>query len=231
MAWSATPWRRWLTSAGRSFERSLFARIGPRCRPVELRFIVPKVPDRLAASLPRSGVLGRDEGCALGTAAMTDGQLLEQFVRRQDSAAFETLVRRHGPMVLRVCQRLLRDGPDADDAFQATFIVLVRKAQSIIKLESVASWLYGVAYRVALRAKVRGDRRLARERQIDEGSVPGHDGGAALEAGVAELRPVLDEELNRLPEKYRAPVVLCYLEGKTNEEAAQYLQWPTGTVK
>src|SRR5262245_66641271 len=107
---------------------------------------------------------------------MTDEELLRCFVRAHDPAAFEALIRRHGPMVLRVCQRPLRDGPDADDAFQATFIVLVRKAQSIIKLESVASWLYGVAYRIALRAKVRGDRRLARERQIDEGSVPGHDG-------------------------------------------------------
>lgn len=162
---------------------------------------------------------------------MTDGQLLEQFVRQHDSAAFEILVRRHGPMVLRVCQRLLRHGPDADDAFQATFIVLVRKAHSIIKLESVASWLYGVAYRIALRAKLRANRRLARERQFDECSVPGHDGAATVEAGIAELRPVLDEELSRLPEKYRAPVVLCYLEGKTNEEAAQYLHWPTGTVK
>jgi RNA polymerase sigma factor (sigma-70 family) len=158
---------------------------------------------------------------------MTDGQLLEQFVRHQDSAAFETLVRRHGPMVLRVCERLLRHGPDADDAFQATFIVLVRKAHSIIKLESVASWLYGVAYRIALRAKVRSNRRLARERQIDEGAVP----GGAVPAGLGDLRPVLDEELNRLPEKYRAPLVLCYLEGKTNEEAAAQLHWPTGTVK
>ncbi len=161
---------------------------------------------------------------------MTDGQLLEQFVRQQEPAAFETLVRRHGPMVMRVCQRLLRHGPDADDAFQATFIVLVRKAHSIIKLESVASWLYGVAYRIALRAKSRANRRQNRERPMDEGALPGET-SAANDGATADLRPVLDEELNRLPEKYRAPVVLCYLEGKTNEEAARQLQCPTGTVK
>ncbi|OAI46318.1 hypothetical protein AYO44_11495 [Planctomycetaceae bacterium SCGC AG-212-F19] len=161
---------------------------------------------------------------------MTDGQLLDQFVRLHDAAAFEMLVRRHGPMVMRVCQRLLRHVPDADDAFQATFIVLVRKAHSIIKLESVASWLYGVAYRIALRAKVRANRRLARERHIDQGSVP-ENAQASHEPGATDIRPVLDEELNRLPEKYRAPVVLCYLEGKTNEEAAQQLHCPTGTVK
>jgi RNA polymerase sigma factor (sigma-70 family) len=158
--------------------------------------------------------------------AVTDEELLGRFVRVHDAAAFEALVRRHGPMVLRVCQRLLRPGADADDAFQATFIVLVRKAPSIAKRQSVASWLYGVAYRIALRAKVRADRRLARERQIDEGTLPGRGG-----SDVSDLRPVLDEELHRLPEKYRTPVVLCYLEGKTNEEAARQLHWPAGTVK
>jgi RNA polymerase sigma factor (sigma-70 family) len=159
--------------------------------------------------------------------AATDEELLARFVCAHDPAAFETLVRRHGPMVLRLCQRLLRPGPDADDAFQATFIVLVRKAQSIVKQQSLASWLYGVAYRIALRARVRAERRLARERHIDEGAVA----GKVPSTSEADLRPVLDEELNRLPEKYRTPVVLCYLEGKTNEEAAQQLQWPTGTVK
>lgn len=161
---------------------------------------------------------------------MTDGQLLAQFVRAHDAAAFETLVRRHGPMVLRVCQRVLRHGPDADDAFQATFIVLVRRAHAIVKRDSVASWLYGVAYRIALRARVRANRRRARERHLEAGALAGDDlsphGGVA-----ADIRLVLDEELSRLPEKYRAPIVLCYLQGKTNEEAARQLQWPTGTVK
>jgi RNA polymerase sigma factor (sigma-70 family) len=161
---------------------------------------------------------------------MTDGQLLECFVRAHDPAAFEALVRRHGPMVLRVCQRLLRPGPDADDAFQATFIVLVRKAQSIAKLESVGSWLYGVAYRIALRARLRANRRLARERCLDDHPAAA-DRSANPVGEAADIRPVLDEELNRLPEKYRAPMVLCYLEGKSNDEAAQQLQCPTGTVK
>jgi RNA polymerase sigma factor (sigma-70 family) len=161
---------------------------------------------------------------------MTDGQLLQQFARDHAAAAFEELVRRHGPMVLRVCQRLLRAGPDAEDAFQATFIVLVRKASSIAKLESVGSWLYGVAYRIALRAKVRAQRKQERERRYDEALAGGNSSPAAASDG-SELRPLLHEELSRLPEKYRAPVVLCYLEGKTNEEAARQLQWPAGTVK
>src|SRR5262245_14042603 len=121
---------------------------------------------------------------------MTDAQLLNSFVRGHDPAAFETLVRRHGPMVLRVCQRLLRPGPDADDAFQATFIVLVRKASAIVKQEAIGSWLYGVAYRIALRAKMRADRRLKRESAIDEAKLAR---GSSLPE-FDDIHPVLDEE-------------------------------------
>src|SRR5262249_46510385 len=125
-----------------------------------------------------------------------------------------------------VCRRVLASAGDADDAFQATFLVLVRKARSIAKRDSVASWLHGVAHRVALDARAAAARRRAHERR-----------GAAMpteemppDGTRAEVRQVLDEELGRLPEKYRAPLVLCYLEGKTNDEAAGQLGCTRGTV-
>jgi RNA polymerase sigma factor (sigma-70 family) len=155
-----------------------------------------------------------------------DPQLLGQFLRRGDEGAFATLVRRHGPMVLAVCRRLLSDPHDAEDAFQATFLVLVRKASSVGRPERLGNWLYGVAYRVAL--KLRGDnaRRHRRERPLVEVPV----GGALADLDWRELRPALDEELYRLPEKYRVPVVLCYLEGVSKREAARQLGWPEGTL-
>jgi RNA polymerase sigma factor (sigma-70 family) len=161
-------------------------------------------------------------------ADLTDSQLLERFARQHEAAAFEVLVRRHGPMVLRVCQRVLYHPHDAEDAFQATFVVLMRKAPSIAKLDSLASWLHRVAYRIALRARSREvvrqghERASAREQREPEAS--------SADPAWRELRPVLDEELNQLPEKYRTPLVLCYLEGKTNDEAAQQLGWSRGTV-
>lgn len=158
---------------------------------------------------------------------LTDGQLLERFIARQDESAFETLLQRHGPMVLGVCRSILHDPHDADDAFQATFLVLARKASSIRKRPSVASWLYGVAHRTALRAKINSARRRVLERQATD--MPQQD-EAVSELGKQELRSVVHEELQRLPEKYRAPLVLCYLEGKTNETAAQELGWPPGSI-
>jgi RNA polymerase sigma factor (sigma-70 family) len=160
------------------------------------------------------------EGC-------TDGQLLERFTRQQDAAAFEALVHRHGPMVLGVCRRVLVNEHEAEDAFQATLLVLVRKAAAIRKHESVGSWLYGVAYRIALKARALALRRAWHESRA-QCRLPAD---SLAEMVWQDLRPVLDEELNRLPEQYRAPVVLCYLQGKTNEEAAQQLHWPPGTVK
>lgn len=155
----------------------------------------------------------------------TDGQLLQRFVAEHAEAAFQELVRRHGPMVLQTCHRVLHHTQDAEDVFQATFIVLMRKAAKVAKLESVGGWLHGVAYRTALNAnKVRAQRRL-REREVAA------EAGGRSEPAANDLRAVLDEELNRLPEKYRLPVVLCYLEGKTNDEVAQQLRWPAGTVK
>jgi RNA polymerase sigma-70 factor (ECF subfamily) len=164
---------------------------------------------------------------APGLDGLSDGQLLERFARCGDQEAFTALVRRHGPMVFGVCRRVLRDGPDAEDAFQATFLVLFRRARSLRRGGSVANYLYTVAYHVALRARADAARRQRQERQVLD--MPRAE--SQVEDVWRDLQPVLDEELNRLPEKYRAPVVLCYLEGKTNEEAARLLRCPTGTVK
>ena len=161
--------------------------------------------------------------CAGG---LTDAQLLEQFVAQRDEAAFEVLVWRHGPKVLGVCRHVLRHEQDAEDAFQATFLVLVRKAGSIGKSQAVGSWLSRVAFRVALRAKALCDKRGARERHVADVAASTRP----PELLWSDLRPILDDEVNRLPAKYRAPFLLCYVDGKTNEEAAQELGCPKGTV-
>jgi RNA polymerase sigma factor (sigma-70 family) len=161
-----------------------------------------------------------------GNGALTDSQLLERFVRTRDEAAFETLLWRHGPMVLGLCQRILRRSHDAEDAFQATFIVLFKKAGSIDKHDALGSWLYKCAYRIALKAKAQESDRRQREALTP----PGERWERDADLVWRDLRPVLDAELNHLPEKYRSPLVLCYLEGKTQEQAARELQWPAGTV-
>jgi RNA polymerase sigma factor (sigma-70 family) len=156
---------------------------------------------------------------------LTDGQLLGRFLSTRDEEAFAAIVRRHGPMVLGVCRRLLHDFHDAEDAFQATFLVLARKAASVVKRDSLASWLYGVAHRTALQARVTNARRRARERPMRD--MP------HLELPPAEpqdWRPLLDRELSRLPEKYRAAIVLCDLEGRSRREAACLLKIPEGTL-
>jgi RNA polymerase sigma factor (sigma-70 family) len=159
--------------------------------------------------------------------SLTDAQLLERFVGRRDEPAFAALMVRHGPMVLCLCRQMLRDAQEAEDAFQASFLVLARNAASIQKRPSLSAWLYGVAYRVAARLRGSAARRRIRE-------APGVDLSAlagSTEPANLDLQPVLHEEIRRLPIKYRAPVVLCYLESKTNEEAARQLSWPVGTVK
>jgi RNA polymerase sigma factor (sigma-70 family) len=164
-------------------------------------------------------------GAATAEAA-SDGQLLQQFAARRDEAAFRLLVERHGPMVLGVCRRVLGHLQDAEDAFQATFLVLARKAGSIARQESVGSWLHGVAHRLALKAKGQAARRRERERQV--ATVPYTH--SLQEFETCELRAVLDEEIGRLPQKYRAPLVLCCLEGKTHAQAARELGWPAGSM-
>jgi RNA polymerase sigma factor (sigma-70 family) len=170
---------------------------------------------RLAASCPST--------------ALSDGQLLEQFRLRQDEPAFEALLSRHGPMVLALCRRLLPNLQDAEDAFQATFLVLVCQAGAVAKRDSVGSWLYGVAYRIALRAKVRGKRLRVRDVPEDLAD-PKNDAPSDL-LMRREILAALDEEINRLPEKHRGPLVLCCLEGAPQEEAARRLGWSLGTLR
>jgi Flp pilus assembly protein CpaB len=157
---------------------------------------------------------------------MPDSELLQQFIERRDEAAFEVLLWRHGPLVLNVCQRLLHQEQDAEDAFQATFLTLARKAGSISRREAVGAWLYRVAYRIALAARTRASRSGHRLRPRSELTIV----DPTPEFTWHEVRLVLDEEVNRLPATYRAAFVLCYLEGRTNEEAAQELGCPKGTV-
>ena len=159
-------------------------------------------------------------------AGLSDGDLLEAFISRRDEAALAALVRRHGPMVWGVCRRILRSYHDAEDAFQATFLVLVRKAASVRPRDMVANWLYGVARQTALKARAAVARRQQRERQIAAMPKPA---GREPDLGGDRL-PLLDEELSRLPDKYRAVLVLCDLEGKTRKEAARQLRVPEGTV-
>jgi RNA polymerase sigma factor (sigma-70 family) len=155
-----------------------------------------------------------------------DAELLRRYAQFRDEEAFEALVRRHDSVVWGVCRRVLGDTPDAEDAFQATFIVLARKAGSIARPEQLANWLYGVAYRTSLKARVIVVRRRVREEPLTDRPIEER----TPEFLWTDVRPILDDEINRLPEKYRSAFVLCYLAGRTNEEAAQILRCPTGTV-
>jgi RNA polymerase sigma factor (sigma-70 family) len=154
-----------------------------------------------------------------------DQQLLARFVEQRDEAAFVALVTRHGPLVMGVCRRLLGHEQDAEDAFQATFLVLARKANRVRWSGTAGPWLYEVATRTALEARSVNARRRARETLMHE--VP-HAEVAPVE--MQDWRAVLDEELNRLPEKYRAALVLCELEGRSRKEAAELLGVPAGTL-
>ncbi len=156
----------------------------------------------------------------------TDGQLLEHFIAERDQAAFALLLRRHGPMVWSVCRRILGNPHDADDAFQAAFLVLVRKANSIRPREAVGNWLYGVAYRTALEARGRLARQRAKEKSLEDVPQP----ESKPEENDQELWSVLDRELSQLSDKYRLPIVLCDLEGRSRKEVAQQLAIPEGTL-
>lgn len=169
----------------------------------------------------------RRTALAGGEANLTDGQLLECFVRHRDEAAAAALVRRHGPMVWGVCRRVLRSHHDAEDAFQATFLVLLRRAASITSRELVAHWLYGVAHQTALKARATTAKRMAREKQVIE--MPESEAGTEPNLWP-DLQPLLDQELSRLPDKYRLAIVLCDLEGKSRKEAARQLKIPEGTL-
>jgi RNA polymerase sigma factor (sigma-70 family) len=156
---------------------------------------------------------------------LTDAQLLARFVADREQDAFAALVRRHGPMVLGVCRRVLGHAHDAEDAFQAVFLVLARKAKSVVRREALAGFLYGVACRTALRARARTARRRATERQVDPMPHP-----PVAPAEAQDWRALLDRELGLLPPKYQAAVVLCDLQGKTRRQAARQLGLSEGTL-
>jgi RNA polymerase sigma factor (sigma-70 family) len=160
---------------------------------------------------------------------LTDAELLERYLTRRDEVAFEALVRLHGPMVLGLCRRLLRDRQDVDDAFQATFLILVRKAPSLRDRTLLANWLYGVAYRVAIRLRKKTARRDAGKQPSNRLDEIADD--RAKPAEYTDWLPILDQELTRIPEKYRGPLVLCYLNGQTHEQSAGRLGIPVGTVR
>jgi RNA polymerase sigma factor (sigma-70 family) len=157
---------------------------------------------------------------------LTDGQLLGRFVEQRDEGAFAALVRRHGPMVWGVCRRVLGSHHDAEDAFQAAFLVLARRAASVVPRENVGNWLYGVAQQTARKARATRAKRRAREARLTDGP----EAEAPRQDAWADLRPVLDQELSLLPNKYRVAIVLCYLEGKTRQEAGRQLGLPEGTL-
>jgi RNA polymerase sigma factor (sigma-70 family) len=159
-------------------------------------------------------------------AGLTDAQLLADYLSRRDEAALAALVRRHAPMVWGVCRRVLRNHHDAEDAFQATFLVLVRKAASIASPKLLANWLYGVAHQTALKARATAAKRRAKERQATVMPEPATIGPDLWN----DVQPLLDQELSRLPDKYRVAIVLCDLEGKTRKEAARQLGVPEGTL-
>ncbi len=162
----------------------------------------------------------------LDGAEPADRVLLDAFIDHRSDEAFETLVRRHGPMVLGVCRRVIGDRHEAEDAFQATFLVLVRKARSVVPREMVGNWLYGVAYHTAIKARAVQAKRHRREQLRTKMPEPEAPASKAWD----DLQPLLDQELSRLPDKYRVPIVLVDLEGKTRKEAAQQLGWPEGSV-
>jgi RNA polymerase sigma factor (sigma-70 family) len=178
-----------------------------------------KSPKTIGGHLRRA-VLLRDQH------VLTDSRLLESFRADGDETAFEILVKRHGPMVLGVCRRVIGNRHDAEDAFQAVFLVLAKKAASIARCDLIGNWLYGVAYRTALQARGRLGRRRAQETPMKDMPQP----AVAPEYDLHELHQVLDRELSKLTDKYRVPIVLCDLEGRPRKEVARLLKIPEGTL-
>jgi RNA polymerase sigma factor (sigma-70 family) len=157
-----------------------------------------------------------------------DAALVLLFVEAKEEPAFAELVRRHGPMVLQVCRRALSSRQDAEDAFQLTFLVLAKKAPQLHQPQLVGNWLYGVAVNVSRRARAAASRRRAAEAQMLRSSVAARD--SELHSDSSHVRHLIDLEVQRLPAKYRAAIVACYVEGRTNRDAARILGWPLGTL-
>jgi RNA polymerase sigma factor (sigma-70 family) len=158
---------------------------------------------------------------------LSDAELLDRYVCARDTVAFEAILRRHGPLVLRVCRRVLGREQDAEDAFQATFLVFSRKAASLRKKESLGAWLYGVASRLAVRARLKARRRATHEAAVAARAAE----ASTSQPVISEAEAALEEELQRLPEKYRAVLVLAYVQGLTRDEAAQFLGQTPANVK
>ena len=178
--------------------------------------------ERLGVALGHLGKLLQTHA----TANLADGQLVQRFAAEREEAAFAVLVERFGPMVLGVCRRLLQHSQDAEDAFQATFLVLARQAGSLRRPDAVGAWLYEVAYHIAARSR----RDRARRQRLAEPHEAGVAADPATGALRTELAAIVDEELRRLPAKYRLPLVLCYCSDQTYSQAAKTLGWPPGTV-
>lgn len=171
--------------------------------------------------------MNKDETRRMSADLLTDRNLLQAFAERADQDAFAELVRRHGPLVFGVCRRVLNDSAEAEDAFQAVFLVLAKKARSVRRPDLLGNWLYGVALRCARRVRTRTAQRLAREQPVTD--MPARN-PIPDAAEWRDLRPILDEEISRLPEKLRAPLLLCELEGVPRPEAAHRLGVPEGTL-
>jgi RNA polymerase sigma factor (sigma-70 family) len=179
---------------------------------------------------PTLGTFLRSLKQAMGAEALascSDRELVEQFRSARGDAVFRAILERHGPMVLQVCRRVLSSPTDVEDAFQATFLILIRRGHTVRRHSSLASWLHGVAWRSALKLRTQSDRRRRREARTAE-STPT---AVTDDTTWGELRGILDEELQRLPETFRAPLVLCYLEGRTQDEAATQLDVSKSTVR
>jgi RNA polymerase sigma factor (sigma-70 family) len=176
---------------------------------------VAKVVERL-----RNTLLREEED------SLSDGQLLDRYLENRDETAFAALVRRHGAMVWSVCRRIVGHTDDAEDAFQAAFLILVRKAFAVKPREAVGNWLYGVACHTAMKARAASARVHAKEKQVATMPEPGKDRSDDRE----ELQKLLDQELSALPDKYRLPVVLCDLTGRTRKDVAAQLKIPEGTL-
>jgi RNA polymerase sigma factor (sigma-70 family) len=179
------------------------------------------------ASTPAHPTLRFIRRITLANGQTADADLLKRFIASREEAAFAELVRRHGPTVLGVCVRLLGDTPDAEDAFQATFLVLARRASSVARPELLANWLYGVARRTALKARADA---ASRRRHEERAARPEPAADLAEEVLWRDLRPVLEDELSRLPARYRVPLVLCHIDGQTHEEVARRLGCPRETI-
>ena len=175
---------------------------------------------------PSNAVSRPHNACKDDLTSLKDDQLLNRFFQEREDAAFAVLVERYGPLVYGVCRRILYDSNDAEDAFQATFLVLVRKGGTLRDPGRLANWLYGVAHRTARKLRAKAALRTKSERQA--GEMPTKSDLADMT--YEELQAILDEEISQLPEKYSLPLVLCYLEGKTNAQAAAQLGWPEGSM-